>query len=139
MPREKSKGQTPSMRVPEAENRGGAARSRGEVPVMGMDAKGLRYSVLWNCQPGNGRSSWIRQKSFSISKQMVWEAYLRVKANKGAAGVDEISIDRFEEQLKDNLYKLWNRMSSGELYASSCEQYQYPRPTVEKGHSESPR
>ena len=44
---------------------------------------------------------------------MVWEAYLRVKANKGAAGVDEISIDRFEEQLKDNLYKLWNRMSSG--------------------------
>ena len=54
-----------------------------------------------------------KTKSFSISKQMVWEAYLRVKANKGAAGVDEISIDRFEEQLKDNLYKLWNRMSSG--------------------------
>ncbi len=44
---------------------------------------------------------------------MVWEAYLRVKANKGAAGVDEIPIERFEEQLKDNLYKLWNRMSSG--------------------------
>lgn len=54
-----------------------------------------------------------KAKSFSISKQLVWEAYLRVKANKGAAGVDEISIDRFEEQLKDNLYKLWNRMSSG--------------------------
>ena len=54
-----------------------------------------------------------KTKSFSISKQMVWEAYLRVKANKGAAGVDKISIDRFEEQLKDNLYKLWNRMSSG--------------------------
>lgn len=54
-----------------------------------------------------------KTKSFSISKQMVWEAYLRVKANKGAAGVDEISIDRFEEQLKDNLYKLWNWMSSG--------------------------
>ena len=51
--------------------------------------------------------------SFSISKHMVWEAYLRVKANKGAAGVDEISIERFEEHLKDNLYKLWNRMSSG--------------------------
>lgn len=44
---------------------------------------------------------------------MVWEAYLRVKANKGAAGVDEISIDGFEEHLKDNLYKLWNRTSSG--------------------------
>lgn len=54
-----------------------------------------------------------KTKSFRISKHMVWEAYLRVKANKGAAGVDEISIDRFEEHLKDNLYKLWNRMSSG--------------------------
>lgn len=54
-----------------------------------------------------------KTKSFSISKHMVWEAYLRVKANKGAAGVDEISIERFEEHLKDNLYKLWNRMSSG--------------------------
>lgn len=54
-----------------------------------------------------------KTKSFSISKQKVWEAYLRVKANKGAAGVDKISLDRFEEQLKDNLYKLWNRMSSG--------------------------
>lgn len=52
-------------------------------------------------------------KSFGISKKMVWEAYLRVKANKGAAGVDNVSIARFEENLKDNLYKLWNRMSSG--------------------------
>ena len=54
-----------------------------------------------------------KTKPFSISKQMVWEAYLRVKANKGAAGVDDISISKFEEKLKDNLYKLWNRMASG--------------------------
>lgn len=54
-----------------------------------------------------------KTKPFSISKQMVWEAYLRVKANKGAAGVDEISISKFEGKLKDNLYKLWNRMASG--------------------------
>ncbi len=54
-----------------------------------------------------------KTKSFDISKKMVWEAYLRVKANKGAAGVDNVSIARFEENLKDNLYKLWNRMSSG--------------------------
>lgn len=54
-----------------------------------------------------------KTKSFSISKQIVWEAYLRVKANKGAAGVDDISVAQFEEKLKDNLYKLWNRMSSG--------------------------
>lgn len=54
-----------------------------------------------------------KAKSFSISKQLVWNAYLRVKANGGAAGVDEQSIKDFEVALKGNLYKLWNRMSSG--------------------------
>lgn len=52
-------------------------------------------------------------KPFSISKKVVMEAYKRVKANKGAAGVDEQSIEEFERDLKNNLYKLWNRMSSG--------------------------
>jgi retron-type reverse transcriptase len=52
-------------------------------------------------------------KPYCISKQEVWEAYKRVKANHGAAGVDEQSITDFEERLKDNLYKVWNRMSSG--------------------------
>src|ERR1700757_1918377 len=52
-------------------------------------------------------------KPFCISKQEVWEAYKRVKANQGAAGVDEQSIVDFERNLKGNLYKIWNRMSSG--------------------------
>ncbi|MFG2638930.1 group II intron reverse transcriptase/maturase, partial [Streptomyces sp. NPDC048362] len=52
-------------------------------------------------------------KSFEISKHLVFEAYLRVKANKGAAGVDGESIEQFEADLRGNLYKLWNRMSSG--------------------------
>jgi RNA-directed DNA polymerase len=52
-------------------------------------------------------------KSFEISKHLVFEAYLRVKANKGAAGVDGESIEQFEVDLKGNLFKLWNRMSSG--------------------------
>jgi retron-type reverse transcriptase len=46
-------------------------------------------------------------KSFQISKHMVYEAYLRVKANKGAAGVDGQSVGQFEQDLKGNLYKLW--------------------------------
>ncbi len=57
-----------------------------------------------------------KAKPFSISKQVVWEAYKRVKANKGAAGVDEESIADFEINLKDNLYKVWNRMSSGSYF-----------------------
>lgn len=54
-----------------------------------------------------------KAKPFCISKQVAWEAYKRVKANKGAAGVDEESLADFEKDLKNNLYKIWNRMSSG--------------------------
>ena len=52
-------------------------------------------------------------KPFVISKWEVLEAYKRVKANQGAAGVDEQSIADFEKNLKRNLYRIWNRMSSG--------------------------
>jgi group II intron reverse transcriptase/maturase len=54
-----------------------------------------------------------RPKPFAISKQTVWEAYRRVKANKGAGGVDGQSLQEFEQDEKNNLYQLWNRMSSG--------------------------
>jgi len=52
-------------------------------------------------------------KSFDISKQAVWDSYLKVKSNQGAAGIDQQSIAMFEDDLKNNLYKIWNRMSSG--------------------------
>ena len=52
-------------------------------------------------------------KPFCISKHAVLEAWERVKANRGAAGIDEESIQDFERDLKDNLYRIWNRMSSG--------------------------
>ena len=57
-----------------------------------------------------------KAKPFCIPKRCVWDAYKRVKANRGAAGVDEQSIEQFEENLKGNLYKLWNRLSSGSYY-----------------------
>ena len=52
-------------------------------------------------------------KPFCIAKREVWEAYKRVKANHGAAGVDGQSIAEFDEDLSNNLYRIWNRMSSG--------------------------
>jgi RNA-directed DNA polymerase len=52
-------------------------------------------------------------KPFDIPKRLVWEAYLDVKAKGGAAGVDKESIEVFEVHLRDNLYRLWNRLSSG--------------------------
>jgi RNA-directed DNA polymerase len=55
-------------------------------------------------------------KSFAISKWEVCEAWDKVKANKGAAGVDGCSVEEFEKDLKNNLYKIWNRMSSGSYF-----------------------
>jgi RNA-directed DNA polymerase len=66
-------------------------------------------------------------KPYSISKQIVWEAYEKVKANKGAAGVDEESIEEFEKNLKNNLYKLWNRMSSGSYFPPPVKIVEIPK------------
>ena len=64
-------------------------------------------------QPGNGEEPTRAAKPFGMAKRVVWEAYRHVKANQGAAGIDGESIEMFEANLKDNLYRLWNRMSSG--------------------------
>src|ERR1039457_7181283 len=60
-------------------------------------------------------------KPFCISKWEVWEAYKRVKANHGAAGVDEQTIADFERNLKGNLYKIWNRIVGQLLSAAGAD------------------
>jgi hypothetical protein len=66
-------------------------------------------------------------KPFSISKREVWEAYKRVRANQGAAGVDEQSIAEFEEDLANNLYKLWNRLASGSYFPPPVRRVEIPK------------
>ncbi len=66
-------------------------------------------------------------KPYCISKWEVWEAYKRVKANQGAAGVDEQSIADFERNLKRNLYKIWNRMSSGSYFPPPVRTVKIPK------------
>jgi RNA-directed DNA polymerase len=66
-------------------------------------------------------------KPFQISKHEVWEAFLKVKANQGAAGVDGQSIADFEVSLKDNLYKLWNRLSSGSYLPPAVRRVDIPK------------
>jgi RNA-directed DNA polymerase len=66
-------------------------------------------------------------KPFAISKWVVWEAYEKVKANRGAAGVDGESIAEFEGDLKGNLYKLWNRMSSGSYFPPPVRMVEIPK------------
>jgi RNA-directed DNA polymerase len=67
-------------------------------------------------------------KPFVIPKQLVWEAYRRVKANKGAPGVDRQSVDDFESDLRNNLYKIWNRMSSGTYFPPPVRAVEIPKP-----------
>jgi RNA-directed DNA polymerase len=66
-------------------------------------------------------------KSFEINKRLVFGAWEKVRANQGAPGVDAVSIGLFEEQLRDNLYKLWNRMSSGSYFPGPVRGVEIPK------------
>jgi RNA-directed DNA polymerase len=67
-------------------------------------------------------------KPFVIPKPMVWDAWRRVKANKGAPGVDGQDLEGFEADLADNLYKIWNRMSSGSYFPPPVRAVEIPKP-----------
>jgi RNA-directed DNA polymerase len=68
-----------------------------------------------------------KTKSYEISKDIVLEAFQRVKENKGAAGIDDESIEAFESDLKNNLYKIWNRMSSGSYFPPPIKAIEIPK------------
>lgn len=70
-----------------------------------------------------------KAKPFNIPKREVWEAYKRVRANQGAAGVDGQSIAEFEQDLSNNLYKLWNRLSSGSYFPLPVRRVDIPKAT----------
>jgi len=59
---------------------------------------------------------WNETKSIPISHSMIWSAYKKVKANKGSAGVDSVSMEEFDANRRKHLYKLWNRMASGSYF-----------------------
>src|ERR1700749_1962095 len=66
-------------------------------------------------------------KPYCIAKRTVWEAYQQVKANRGAAGIDDETIADFEQDLSRNVYKLWNRMSSGSYFPPPVKQVEIPK------------
>ena len=68
-----------------------------------------------------------KSKQYEIPKRAVIEAYKRVKANKGSAGIDGMDFEKFEERLNNNLYKIWNRMSSGSYFPSPVMAVEIPK------------
>jgi RNA-directed DNA polymerase len=74
-----------------------------------------------------GRTSVNKAKPFCIEMRDVWEAYKRMKANRGAAGVDGESIAEFDSDLKNNLYRIWNRMSSGTYFPPAVRRVDIPK------------
>lgn len=70
---------------------------------------------------------WNETKSIPISKAMIWQAYKRVRANKGSAGIDLVSIEQFDSDLSRNLYKLWNRMASGSYFPPPVKEVEIPK------------
>ena len=66
-------------------------------------------------------------KSFDVTKREVWNAYKRVKANRGGAGIDGVTIAAFEENLSKNLYRIWNRMASGSYFPPPVKRVEIPK------------
>jgi group II intron reverse transcriptase/maturase len=94
---------------------------------MEMERRGCIVRLSSGGSTGNGRNLLVKAKPFSISKREVWEAFKRVKSNRGAAGVDGQSIEEFESDIENNLYKLWNRMSSGSYFPSPVRRVEIPK------------
>src|ERR1035437_7920755 len=70
---------------------------------------------------------WNETKSVPISKQQIWLAYKKVKANQGSAGVDDISMEEFDAQRSKHLYKLWNRLASGSYFPPAVKEVEIPK------------
>ena len=71
-------------------------------------------------------------RPYDIDKWKVYEAYKKVKANGGSSGIDGIEIEAYEANLKDNLYKLWNRMSSGSYFPKPVKLVEIPKANGDK-------
>lgn len=110
-----------------ATHRDGMTRSSEETSVMEAERRGHVNPVCKRRQPGNGRKSSEQTKPYKISKYVVVEAFKRVKANRGAAGIDMESLADFEADLKNNLYKIWNRMSSGTYFPPPVRMVEIPK------------
>ena len=114
----------------EAGHGGGPTRSSEEGSVMGLEPRGRVDQGHTEANPQGeepkGRPK-PEVKSFEIRKRLIYQAWEKVRANRGAPGVDAVSIAEFAGKERDNLYKLWNPMSSGSYFPGPVRAAQIPK------------
>jgi group II intron reverse transcriptase/maturase len=97
------------------------------MAVMAMERRdGVNQLKLPNNPTGEDLAA--KTKSFAISKREVWEAWKVVRSNKGGPGIDDQTIEAFEQDITGNLYKLWNRMASGSYMPKGVKRVDIPKP-----------
>lgn len=108
---------------------GGFNRSSGEYPVMGLERRVeiIQLEIPFATSIKGGRTYGVSTKGIPVTKLMVWEAYKKVKVNKGSGGVDGLSLEEFSLNLENNLYKLWNRLSSGSYFPKAVREVCIPK------------
>lgn len=112
----------------DASTRGGTPRSSEEVPETGRSQGGVLFVTGNRSQLRKSKEEPREKvKPFCIKKMSVMEAYQRVRANRGTYGVDKVSLEEFERNLSNNLYKIWNRMSSGSYIPPAVRRVDIPK------------
>ena len=112
---------------------GGPSRSSEEGSVMELERRGWRIRANCTEQLNDIKEDTVQgAKPYDIDKWTVYEAFKRVKANGGSSGIDSIGMDAYETNLKDNLYKIWNRMSSGSYFPKPVKLAEIPKGNGEK-------
>src|ERR1700745_2673495 len=130
MEREKHKRRKSRGESTEAEHWDGPIRSSDEGPRNGDWSEGIGSSGRMVETTGNRKMKiHTTDKPFNITKKQVYEAYKAVKSKAGAAGVDRQTIEQFDSNLRSNLYKLWNRMSSGSYFPPPVRAVSIPKKT----------
>ncbi len=122
-------GERPTRLNTDAVYDGGLLRSSGETSVMGVERRTEVVQLeLGLPTPNNrGMNGTTPTRGIPITKQMVWDAYKKVRSNQGSAGIDNQTLADYELNLSGNLYKLWNRMSSGSYFPVAVKEVSIPK------------
>ena len=122
-------GQTPLRENTDALVDGGFNRSSDEDSVMESERRVgiIQLELPLTTSVKGRRTKGVTAKGIPITRSMVWRAYKKVRKNKGSGGVDGVSLKAYEEYLEDNLYELWNRLTSGSYFPKAVRQVSIPK------------